>query len=128
MDVFHACMSFTIVHRQPSTVVMYFYSPTKTGVTLGERDGKTLRGQGIGKTELLRRTASVVGPALVDCVNDYKKFVEDDKFSAKGFDKLVTIVDDVDNPNALLKGAFKAESRHRCAHGASASQPYRPRV
>ena len=32
MDVFHACMSFTIVHRQPSTVVMYFYSPTKTGV------------------------------------------------------------------------------------------------
>jgi hypothetical protein len=43
-------------------------------------------------------------------VNDYKKFVEDDKFSAKGFDKLVTIVDDVDNPNALLKGAFKADT------------------
>jgi hypothetical protein len=66
LETLNAVIAYGVVHRQPSTVVPYLFSPTKTGAD-------ATPGQGLGKTELLRRALAAVGPNLVDMVNDHER-------------------------------------------------------
>ena len=114
LEVITAVFAYSVVHRQPSTVVPYLYSPTKTG-------DETLQGQGVGKTLWLRRSLAAVGPNLVDVVNDHDRLVKNDQFNDKGYSSLFTIIDDIETPSVLLQGATKAgatapenEARVKC--------------
>jgi hypothetical protein len=106
LEVFDASLAFAAVHRQPTTVAHYLYSPTKTG-------DKEIQGQGVGKSKFMEYNCSVFGPNLVDTVTDYETFVSKDKFTSKGFGKLYTTVDDVNDPRLLLTSKFKAETTAR---------------
>jgi len=101
LEVITATFAFSVVHRQPSTVVPYLYSPTKTG-------DETLQGQGVGKTQWLRRSLAAVGPNLVDVVNDHDRLVKTDQFNDKGYAALFTIIDDIENPSFLMQQSTKA--------------------
>ena len=101
LEVVNAVIAFGVVHRQPSTVIPYVFSPTKTG-------GETTPGQGIGKTEWLRRSLAAVGPNLVDMVNDHDRLVKNDQFNDKGHTSIFTLIDDVEKPDFLMHGATKA--------------------
>ena len=101
LEVMNATIAHGVIHREPATVALYLFSPTKTGV-------ESTPGQGLGKTEWLRRGAACMGPCLVDTVNDYERLVANDQFSDKGHSALFTIVDDVADPKFLLSGKTKA--------------------
>jgi hypothetical protein len=96
-----AVFAHAVVHREPSTVVTFMNSPTKTG-------DKDVPGQGVGKTEWLRRSLACAGPNLVDMVNDHDKLVKTDNFSDKGHSALFTLTDDVEDPKLVLSGVTKA--------------------
>jgi hypothetical protein len=117
LEVVDAVFAHAVVHREPSTVVTYMNSPTKTG-------DKNVPGQGIGKTEWLRRNLGCAGPNLVDIVNDYEKLVKTDNFSDKGHSALFTLTDDVEDPKIVLSGVTKAavtakENESRVKHAAN---------
>jgi hypothetical protein len=114
LETLNAVIAYGVVHRQPSTVVPYLFSPTKTG-------GDATPGQGLGKTELVRRALAAVGPNLVDMVNDHERLVKNDQFNDKGYASIFTLIDDVSKPEFLLSQSTKAgatakenEARVKC--------------
>jgi hypothetical protein len=100
LETLNAVIAYGVVHRQPSTVVPYLFSPTKTGAD-------ATPGQGLGKTELVRRALAAVGPNLVDMVNDHERLVKNDQFNDKGHSSLFTLIDDISKPEFLLSGTVK---------------------
>jgi len=100
LETLNAVIAYGVVHRQPSTVVPYLFSPTKTGAD-------ATPGQGLGKTELMRRALAAVGPNLVDMVNDHERLVKNDQFNDKGYASLFTLIDDISKPEFLLSSTVK---------------------
>ena len=101
VEVVDAVFAHGVVHREPTTVASYLFSPTKTG-------DDNVPGQGVGKTAWLRCSMACVGPNLVDMVNDYDRLVKTDQFTDKGHSTFFTLVDDIDDPKIILSGSAKA--------------------